>query len=441
MKLQMLAVIAALFGFASPAAAAEIKLPRWQAEPSNAALHQALARAGAPDGGGRAAIRCIVDAKGALANCTIAAATSPAAAQGLLSLAPLYRMSQAALADLPADRRVTIVRDWFQADQEPKWRRRPTPDDLRVVWPKDAWARGLNGDAMINCLVSVEGTVFDCLTIEETPPGAHFGEAAIALTPQFLFSPALRQGRPVLSVVSIPVRFRGAEGGADGLSRSERLIPPSISWTEAPTIADVLAAYPAKAKVAKLRGFVSLHCHLDRHGRPDGCEVVQGEPRGQGFERAARTLAARFRLDPKELGRGSADTAVTLPIAFDADALEAATVGKPNWTRLPDLDELHAAFAAGKPSTGAGRAILGCTVIQGGGFADCSILSEQPGGSGLGPTAMLLKQGFRVATWSNEGLPIVGGRVAIPVRFDSPDETPPSAPPARPDAAKPTPAR
>lgn len=425
--------LATALSAAATAAFAAGQGAQWAARPSPADI-QAVLLPGAWEAGGRVILRCKAGPDGSLADCAPLAETQAGAGHALSALAGKYRLAPAGLGELGPDRQVVVSEDWYRFDSPPDWRRKPTPEQLRAVWPSEAWARGVNGEGRIDCLVAVEGSLYDCVVVDEKPVGSHFGQAAIALTPQFLMRPAMRNGAPVISEVKIPVDFRGASLGAHALTG--RLVRPAISWAEAPTPADVLAAYPPQALAAKVTGFVSLQCGFDRDGRLEDCQTLGAEPKGQGFERAAKTLSKRFRLDPKELpGVRMRDAGVNLPVTFDAGALRRASLGKPVWTRTPDLDELRTAFANVKTAGSGGRAVLSCAVQQGGQLAPCAIASEQPAGEGLGATALALQGSFRLATWSNEGLPVVGETVQVPIRFDF------TAPePAEPGPAKSPPA-
>jgi periplasmic protein TonB len=65
--------------------------------------------------------------------------------------------------------------------------------------------------------------------------------------------------------------------------------------------------------------------------------------------------------------------------------------------------------------------------VQAGGVLDqCSIVSEQPADKGVGAAAMTLSAAFRVTTWTAEGLPVVGGRVTIPIRYEPEAAAPPA---------------
>jgi hypothetical protein len=70
-----------------------------------------------------------------------------------------------------------------------------------------ALPRAQGGRGLLNCLLSVQGTLVDCAVIDEFPPDKHFGDAALALAPLFLLRPAKLKGRPVVAVVDVPVLF------------------------------------------------------------------------------------------------------------------------------------------------------------------------------------------------------------------------------------------
>ena len=59
--------------------------------------------------------------------------------------------------------------------------------------------------------------------------------------------------------------------------------------------------------------------------------------------------------------------------------------------------------------------------------------SETPQDLGYAAAAMTLTPQFRLAVWTDEGLPTVGGTVRIPLRFDlealAPQEASPAAAP------------
>jgi TonB family protein len=403
---------ASMLGAAKPAAP---QRAFWEEEPTRADLAAASAAArGSNSIGGRAAMRCRVAAEGRLADCRLISETPSAAGYGaaLLSLAPKYRRP----AQEPAE--VVVTQDWFPFDTPGDWKRKPSAGDLMAVWPVAAAKRGLGGAATIDCVATVQGTLTDCVVVTESPPGAGFGQAAVALTPQFLMKPATLAGKPTPSTVRIPINFK-TDGPID-LFASRRVAPPNLAWAEAPSYADVAAAYPKKARAAKLGGKATVACDMTSEGRLTNCQSVTSEPRGMGFDNAALGLAKQFRFNVRtdEERAAARQLEVHVPFVFDPGMLEsgAHAIGKPSWAGLPSGEELAAAFP--KDLKGTLRTVLDCEVQPGGSLADCKVVSEEPAGAGVGEAALRLSAKFRLTTWTVDGLPTVGGRVRIPLRYE-----------------------
>lgn len=388
--------------------------------------------------GGRGVVRCAVGDQGELMSCRMAQETPVGSGWGkaTLALAEKYRRKPPGPKSL---REITIVEAWYPMDKLPDWLRKPTPSDLLAVFPSEAYKRGQSGKAVLSCVNTAQGKLTDCIAIDESPAGAGFGAAAIALTPQFLMRPGQLAGKPVVSVIRMPINFimDGAPGPSLG---SKKVLPANIAWSDAPTYADVAAAFPKKARDERRGGRVTLACGMNDEGRLKDCTVATSDPKGYGFDSAAKTLARRFALPvASEADRKAARSVVIhLPITFDPATLDAAepVVGKPNWAAIPDDARIRAAFA-GVKATGTARVGLSCLVQAGGGLSNCSVSSESPEGAGLGAAALSLAPTFRVSTWTADGLPVVGGRIRIPLRYEGP---PPAAAqvPAQPVAASPS---
>lgn len=427
---------ASLLATSSAAAAQREAETDWLSRPTQQEI-AAIMPAAAKAIGWRVVLRCKADLQGTISDCAPVAESSGAsgAAQALLSVVPKYRLKPERVTAAAPGGEISIVESWFHIDTPPDWRRRPTSDQLRVVWPTEAWARGRDGSARIGCLISTAGSLYDCLVVRESPAGLHFGQAALALTPQFLMWPAKLHGQPVVSEIEIPLNFKGAGGGGHDIVEARPVIMPAISWTEAPTLADMADAYPAQARATGAAGFASVQCGFGRDGRVRDCAVMREEPRQLGFGAAAKTLAARFRLDPAEVTDVKINSArVSLPFAFEPGLLQQKSIGKPIWTHTPDFEALRTAFLTLKASSPSGRAVIDCQVRQGGRLEGCKLDSEIPSGSGLGQTALALQGSFRVATWSDQGLPVVGGSIHVPIRFnfDEPPAGPAQTPPPKP---------
>lgn len=383
----------------------------------------------------RAVARCKVNAAAAVSDCQIVVDTPTNSGLGpvLLEVAPQYRVKPAIHAGQPADGQVLIEMDTYRFEKPADWLRKPTASDLLAVYPVEALREGLAGRALISCLASTQGVLFDCYVQRESPPGVGFGSAAIALTPQFLMKPAMREGKPVVSAVRIPINWEKSAPGSDGGFGARKTVLPTLVWLAAPAYADVTAAYPVKARATKTAGRATLYCSFVSDGRLTNCDVIAEEPRGMGFAAAARKLAPLFRA-PTELGdgKGLKGASVQLPFTFDSDMLAPgrAAVGKPQWKGLPVFEDVQTAFAHTPKNVGTVRVMLSCVVQQGGYVSDCKPDSEAPSGRGFGAAAVALAAKFRLSTWSNDGLPVVGGAVRIPIRYES-DEPQPE-PPAKP---------
>jgi TonB family protein len=186
-------------------------------------------------------------------------------------------------------------------------------------------------------------------------------------------------------------------------------------WAEAPSVADIAAAYPAKAKAAGVRGEVNLTCEINRQGHPHDCAALGETPSGYGFGFAARQLAERMRVgDPGMNGKE-----VRVPVTFDPAVLKGApTVTKPSWAALPSAADFQASFPKAENGINKVRVVLACTVAPGGALAGCAVDQEEPAGQGFGEGALALASKFKVGPWSLDGEPTVGAKLRVPIRYE-----------------------
>jgi TonB family protein len=187
------------------------------------------------------------------------------------------------------------------------------------------------------------------------------------------------------------------------------------AWVEAPTVADIALAYPARAKAAGVSGQVQLTCNMARDGHPRDCAALTEKPGGYGFGAAAAKLATRLKASDQSMTNQN----VFIPVAFDAAVLRGeAMVTKPAWAALPSAEDLNATFPKTQNGVNKVRVVLGCTVEAGGVLGGCSVAQEDPAGQGYGEGALALASKFRVGPWGEDGAPTVGAHIKLPIRYE-----------------------
>ena len=308
-------------------------------------------------------------------------------------------------------------------DRAPDWLRRPTPALLKEVFPSAALRRAKSGSATIGCVVTVQGTLRDCQVLSEKPTDLGFGSAALALAPQLLMRPALKGGVPVESTARIPIHWdMGGMVPQPKPAQGDKIFS-NLPYRGAPSFEQVLAAYPEKARAAKVGGSAILDCRITKEGRLNKCTTIREQPSGYGFAGAAKSLSTLF-VTPIDTGGGetAAGARAHVNVTFAATALEASApvIGKPRWMAVPQINDLLAVVPepAKKAKVYKARVVMECKVVAEGQVDGCKVLSQEPAGLGYDQAAMMLSKYFRLAVWSEEGLPTVGGSVIIPLRFD-----------------------
>jgi TonB family protein len=375
----------------------------------------------------RVRLTCTLTIQGKLANCRV---IDERPRDRGFAAAALALASGFAYKPVPAESEVTIP-IWFDPQDAPSakgavvtvpdWLRRPDPDLLRTAFPKGAKAS--KGTARLGCTLTVQGLLRECEVLSETPAGQGFGGAALAIAPQFLFRPATINGRPVENNIAVPVQF-SCEGSCGSVvsGPGARKLLNGIAWAEAPSQLEMVSAYPPKAKAAHILGVASIECTMNSEGSLKNCETMSEEPRNQGFGRAAQSLAKYFRRPINVPPEVKLDGVVTrLTFTFGEQMFDGAPyVAKPRFGAAPTYKEMREAYPAAALKEGilTSSATARCKVNVGGELSDCQIVAEQPAGKGIGEAVLALAPKFKLTTWTDDGLPVIGTSVRLPIRFD-----------------------
>lgn len=194
---------------------------------------------------------------------------------------------------------------------------------------------------------------------------------------------------------------------------------PPIRWIEAPTLADLAAAFPKAALDAHSGGNAMLMCRVTATGSLDQCKIAREFPRNLGFGDAALALSSRYRADvsgpnpPQFAGIGIRfDARGPAPpsreVVFDRRKDGAPRLG-PVGRYFPDL--------ALRLEVG-GKAQIDCRVDDKDRLQDCRFAAEDPSGIGFGYSAMKMAQDGYIKAAPAEAPPSADGYWRFSVVFE-----------------------
>src|SRR4051812_24656797 len=316
------------------------------------------------------------------------------------------------------------------------------------IWPAKAFRDGTEGRVTLRCRINVHGLAEVCGVRSESPEGQGFGAAAMQLRPTFKVTPVKGPDGPIEAQVDIAVKFhpprreldvQSFQKGDNAFDRGDPknnviltdrvfignpLVGKAVTmlskpvWAAAPGFEDVARAYPAKAAGAE--GYVVAHCQVAPTGDLKNCATVKETPDAMGFAEAALPLAYKFKVIPAlAVSPDKHPLWVDIPIRLPPpEAQQDRTVAQPHW--LTKLDAAPTVFPSQAAARGVTRGVgvVDCVVGAGGALTQCAPGPGAPEGLGFSEAVAEIASNLKVAIWSDDAGPVLGGKVRLELRLD-----------------------
>jgi TonB family protein len=322
-----------------------------------------------------------------------------------------------------------------------------TRGEFASIWPAKAYRNGTEGRVTLHCRINVHGLAEECAVRSESPEGQGFGAAALQLRPTLKLRPIKGPDGPIEAQVDIAVKFhpprrdlnvQALEKGDNAFDRGDPknnviltnrvfignpLVGKTVTmlskpvWAAAPGFEDVAGAYPAKAAGAE--GYVVAHCQVAPAGDLKNCVAVKETPDDLGFAKAALPLAYKFKVIPAlAVSPDGHPLWVDIPIRLPPPEAQQDRTVAPHWiTRLDAAPTVFPPQAAARGVT-RGVGVVDCVVGPGGALTQCAPGPGAPADLGFSEAVAQIASGLKVALWSDDAGPVLGGRVRLELRLD-----------------------
>lgn len=302
----------------------------------------------------------------------------------------------------------------------PRWVKKPSGDDLGNAYPEMARRKGMSGRAVLECEVTAERALVNCAVVSESPASEGFGAAGLKVTRRFEIEPAKIGGVPQQTTVRFTIYF--TVDGDDGIVNG-------VHWASAPTKARFDAL---RKELNGAAGEAEVACRILANGVLGKCDVLTEIPARKGIGAAAEALAHDFRVDMAAAppGRSLNGLETVLKFTFDAPG-EPPPPLKPGWVAAPTAEDLKFSAKARAAGLRKGIATVDCAITETGRLDDCRAVKEDPASGGFGEAALLLTPRFRMNPWSEDGRPVEGRRIRLPIGFVDDQPAAPAEPPAK----------
>ncbi|CAN5813930.1 hypothetical protein BH11PSE1_BH11PSE1_16650 [soil metagenome] len=194
-------------------------------------------------------------------------------------------------------------------------------------------------------------------------------------------------------------------------------LPEAPQWLERPTREDFENA---------VKGDVYLVCQITSEGRLSPCEVTDETPAGMGLAGSAISISGKFKMSTTlSTGEtvGGHFRVMRMHFRLPPPPLPEGVrlIEKPQWLKRPSASDIGNLYPArAQRMDVAGSATMQCSVSSDGGLNPCTVIDEDPGEYGFGDAALQIGALLRLAPLDEDGQPVAGGIVRIPINFTLP---------------------
>jgi TonB family protein len=211
-----------------------------------------------------------------------------------------------------------------------EWTPPPYPDAAREAKKE--------GRVRVNLVVDEHGAVVEAEVAEASDPV--FVDAALAAVRTWKFKPALDEGKPVASGVTMPVHFRLSQLKLKppyGLP-SDKEWPVPAKRTPARVARAADPDYPEELDPRKLPGEVELELAIGADGRVTGRRVLWASH--GAFVAEALRVAERWTFEPARQGLLKRAATMRAPVSFVSVGARRPEICAANGLRLVDASEV-----------------------------------------------------------------------------------------------------
>lgn len=204
-------------------------------------------------------------------------------------------------------------------------------------YPEAARQAKKEGRVMVDLVIDEHGAVTQAEAADTNDP--LFVAAALAAVRTWKFKPALDEGKPVASGVTIPVHFRLSQLKL----KPPYGLPPQTEWPvpakrhPARVARAVDPDYPEELDPRKLPGAVDLELAIDAEGRVAGRQVLWASH--GAFVAEALRVAERWTFEPARQGLLKKPSTMRAPVTFVSVGARRPEICAANGLRLVDASE------------------------------------------------------------------------------------------------------